>query len=250
MNNIGVIKDSSGRPSGLGNSLSTKGKFQQQEDEYLKQNFETRSLKDMSIYLNRTKKSISARLSLLGYKKNYPWIINLTNQKFGKLTVIEFTHNISKHGQAIWKCECDCGNITNVNSGNLRSGKTKSCRCLKSAKGSANSSWTGCGEISGHYWASVTQRAKIKNTQINISIKDAWHLFLQQDKKCALTNLPLKFGSSKLGIETTASLDRIDSSKGYIIDNVQWLHKTVNKMKMDLPQNEFVEFCKLIAQNN
>lgn len=50
--------------------------------------------------------------------------------------------------------------------------------------------------------------------------------------------------------ESTASLDRIDSSKPYVKDNVQWVHKVVNNMKWDFDQNEFIEWCKIIASNN
>ena len=44
----------------------------------------------------------------------------------------------------------------------------------------------------------------------------------------------------------TASLDRIDSSKGYIKGNVQWVHKEFNKMKLDLLDKEFIDICKLV----
>jgi hypothetical protein len=47
--------------------------------------------------------------------------------------------------------------------------------------------------------------------------------------------------------ETTASLDRIDSSKGYIEGNLQWVHKDVNIMKMDLSQVEFIDYCVKVA---
>ena len=47
----------------------------------------------------------------------------------------------------------------------------------------------------------------------------------------------------------TASLDRIDSNKGYTIDNVQWVHKDINKMKMDLEEDVFIDNCKLIIEN-
>lgn len=50
--------------------------------------------------------------------------------------------------------------------------------------------------------------------------------------------------------ETTASLDRIDSNRGYTQDNVQWVHKDVNKMKMDLNQQIFVELCRAIAAHS
>ena len=55
--------------------------------------------------------------------------IDLTDQKFGRLTVIRLVGK-SKNGDKIWECKCDCGNIKNVTSSNLK-GKTKSCGCLK-----------------------------------------------------------------------------------------------------------------------
>lgn len=57
---------------------------------------------------------------------------DITNQKFGLLTVIEMTNkrNIS-HG-IICKCQCECGNIIEVVSTALRSGHTTSCGCIKS----------------------------------------------------------------------------------------------------------------------
>jgi hypothetical protein len=45
-------------------------------------------------------------------------------------------------------------------------------------------------------------------------------------------------------------LDRIDSSKGYTIDNVQWVHKIVNIMKHDVEEKEFFNWCKLITERN
>lgn len=49
--------------------------------------------------------------------------------RFGRLTVIEL---IQKSPKAVWKCRCDCGNITYVKGIALRSGQIKSCGCLKS----------------------------------------------------------------------------------------------------------------------
>lgn len=55
-------------------------------------------------------------------------IIDLTGQRFGKLTVIR--DDGRKWGQVYWLCECDCGNITHVSSRCLRLGQSKSCGCL------------------------------------------------------------------------------------------------------------------------
>lgn len=62
--------------------------------------------------------------------------LDLTGQKFGKLTVIErdFGHpQTGKTKKAYWFCQCSCENhtIISVSTTNLRSGNTKSCGCLK-----------------------------------------------------------------------------------------------------------------------
>lgn len=48
----------------------------------------------------------------------------------------------------------------------------------------------------------------------------------------------------------TASLDRIDSTKGYTLDNIQWVHKHINVMKMDLDQEYFIKLCKLVTKKS
>lgn len=49
--------------------------------------------------------------------------------KFGRLTVIG--EGKREKGVYKWKCKCECGNITFVDSNKLRSGHTKSCGCLQ-----------------------------------------------------------------------------------------------------------------------
>ena len=61
-----------------------------------------------------------------------------TGKKYGKLTVIERVEN-SKFGTARWKCKCDCGNMTEANTGALTCDKKKSCGCLTPTKSAENS---------------------------------------------------------------------------------------------------------------
>lgn len=58
-----------------------------------------------------------------------PAFIDLTGQRFGRLTVLSELGK-AKDGGTIWMCLCDCGNEVQVKSGNLRSGHTLSCGCL------------------------------------------------------------------------------------------------------------------------
>jgi hypothetical protein len=56
--------------------------------------------------------------------------IDLTGQKFGKLTILEEVGR-TKQGKVIWRCLCECGNFVDVSSISLRSGNTQSCGCYK-----------------------------------------------------------------------------------------------------------------------
>ena len=53
---------------------------------------------------------------------------NIIGQRYGKLTVIDYT-NENRHGSALWKCQCDCGNITYATTEGLRVGDNVSCGC-------------------------------------------------------------------------------------------------------------------------
>jgi hypothetical protein len=70
--------------------------------------------------------------------------IDLTGQKFGKLTVIKYSYTGKPRGIAFFLCKCDCGEITTVSSGHLKSGHTQSCGCfqIEQAKNSSiNNTW-------------------------------------------------------------------------------------------------------------
>jgi hypothetical protein len=47
----------------------------------------------------------------------------------------------------------------------------------------------------------------------------------------------------------TASLDRIDSTKGYLVGNVQWVHKDINNIKQDYTVDELMKYCELIVKH-
>ena len=55
--------------------------------------------------------------------------IDLTSQKFGRLTVV-CRAGSSKRSEATWNCVCDCGNEKIVTSSSLKIGNTKSCGCI------------------------------------------------------------------------------------------------------------------------
>lgn len=58
-------------------------------------------------------------------------LIDITNQKFGRLTVLYRVQNIQP---TMWHCKCDCGNECDVRGTYLRNGHTTSCGCIKKEK--------------------------------------------------------------------------------------------------------------------
>jgi hypothetical protein len=165
---------------------------------------------------------------------------DLSGQEFNDLKVISL-YGMNKHGRAVWVCECKCGLIKNITANELKSGR-KSCS-------NSCSSWKGYGEISSCYWHNTKTNAAKRNIEFNLDIKYAWELYLEQDRKCKLTGLEISLSRNRF-INQTASLDRIDSNKGYTTDNIQWVHKYVQKIKLDLPNETFKKICLLVVKNN
>lgn len=114
-------------------------------------------------------------------------------------------------------------------------------------------SWKGHGELSGTIFSKIRSRAKRGGIDFDVNVKMLWELFLKQNRKCALTGVDLKFRYSEghfIKEDQTASLDRIDSSKGYVEGNIQWVHKEINQLKWSINQEKFIHWCKLVSNYN
>lgn len=161
---------------------------------------------------------------------------------------------IRKYGRSYVKVKCICGsNIsTLIPISHVTSKKHKGCK-----KCSRFHTSKGFGLLSGEYWSLIVSGANSRNYEFDITIEYAWNLYLLQDKKCALSGLKIVFEPNCVHTKNvdfrrkrTASLDRIDSSKGYVEGNVQWVHKDINIMKNRFKQDYFIKICKLICKKN
>lgn len=83
-----------------------------------------------------------------------------------------------------------------------------------------------------------------RNLSFKIIIQQIDQIYNQQNGKCILSGRDI----SCIRQGSTASLDRIDSSKGYIINNVQLIHKEFQTLKGYMSQEEFLYWCKLVAE--
>lgn len=62
--------------------------------------------------------------------------IDITGQRFGRLTALKPTENRNSKGSIMWLCECECGTIKEICITDLRNKGTKSCGCLSREKAS------------------------------------------------------------------------------------------------------------------
>ena len=175
---------------------------------------------------------------------------DLRNIKFHYLTAIEKIEKPeyikSKQRSSWWLCICDCGNKKVVRSTELLRGDTKSCGCQRKYEKSPN--YKGTGKLSHSKFSHIKYNALRRNLEFTISIEYAWELFLKQDAKCFYTNKDIELKTRNSG-PMSASLDRIDSSIGYVEGNVVWVHKDVNIMKNQLSHEYFLSLCELIVNN-
>lgn len=100
--------------------------------------------------------------------------------------------------------------------------------------------------ISGDFYSNFKRKAGYRNIAFEVTLQDLDDLMERQDFKCAYTNLPISADGYK---KYTASLDRIDSSKGYTPDNVQFVYTPVNTMKHVLTDGDFLDIVEKIYQN-
>lgn len=181
---------------------------------------------------------------------------DITNLKVGWLTVIRPLEERGPRGDVYWLVRCRCGReIKRYTSSLLKKPRRanqspRSCGCNKTRNRVYTSKYGCAGDLSGHRFGCLTTQAWHRGHVFTVTIEELWDIFVAQKKRCALTDIALAITKKVLRAgETIASLDRIESDVGYVTGNVQWVHPTINFMKHAMPQENFVEWCCLVAQN-
>lgn len=164
-------------------------------------------------------------------------------RKFGRLIIIERVGS-DKQGNATWLCKCECGNQTIAASIDLRRGHKKSCGCLQIASVSLPKGEAAFNQIFGRMLRSAKRR------------RYEWQLTKEQFR--VLTQRPCYYcgvepnqgnclsASALNGLYLYNGLDRVDNSRGYIIDNLVTCCGTCNRAKRTMTTEQFkVWICQI-----
>ena len=152
-------------------------------------------------------------------------VIDLTGQKFGRLTVIARAGTTkTRDKSATWLCKCDCGNTSIVKGSRLRSGRIKSCGCWRfECVSEANTKHGACkgGKRSRLYriWSGMIRRCTdIKHKDFKnyggrgIIVCGEWKDY-EPFKDWALCN----------GYADNLEIDRINTDGDYTPENCRWV---------------------------
>lgn len=155
---------------------------------------------------------------------------NYLGQRFGRLTVIKKTK--SKGNGARWLCQCDCGNLKEVDANHLRRGDTQSCGCLQSEKVIKNNQQQKLQNLIGQRFGKLMVIARAEN----VGKQPSWIC------KCDCGTITHPILGSNLKKGTTSSCGCL-VSKGEAKIKEIFLNNNINF-------DSQIAFCDCVSKNN
>lgn len=176
--------------------------------------------------------------------------------KYNQLTVLE---EVKHKDRLMYRVQCDCGKVEIKRKDWVHSGRATSCKSCASKRTALSFpppvNRKGCSGLSGTHFLAIKFGAKRRNISFKLTPTYLWDLFEKQHGRCALTGLPIvlvnKIKNQNVDWDiVTASLDRIDNTKGYEVGNVWWVHKKINRLKNNYSLEELLYWSKLLLDKH
>ena len=146
--------------------------------------------------------------------------VDLTNFKYGKLTVIKKTNEKTKDNKILWLCQCKCGNTITLQTYAILSGRTRSCGCLRPELSKKLFSGVRQENLRLYrIWTGIKQRCY--NEKYN-DYKDygAKGVIMCEDWKNNYESFYI--WAINNGYSDSLSIDRIDTTGNYEPNNCRW----------------------------
>lgn len=177
-------------------------------------------------------------------------VAKLLGKTFGRLTVISRATNPGTYKNdtsAYWNCSCICGKTSIVRSYNLTTGKTQSCGCLKREAPHLPS----LPQSKPKYSAEIAAaRVVWMSRYTELLFDNFYELSKQNCFYCGHSpNLIKRARRKDSSTFIYNTLDRIDSNKGHIIDNVVPACLICNRAKLDRSVEEFYQYLNDLINN-
>lgn len=164
---------------------------------------------------------------------------DLTGKKYGMLTVIDFG-GISKAGTN-WITKCECGNKITRLASNLKKKHKHSCGCISKNPPKRNAGFK-------RFFNDYKQSALNRNYPFNLSQTKFLNLIFKNCYYC--DGIPTKRYEKFVAITFFANgIDRLDNTKGYVLNNCVTCCKICNKAKSTLDEQEFKEWIIKVYRN-
>lgn len=165
-------------------------------------------------------------------------------ETYGKWTIVDGPFTDIRKNTRLWKCKCSCGNEGYASSHELLTGKSIQCKKCSGKQLSVKMKKKNgtVGELDKTRYGKLRKNAETRKIEFEVSMEYLWDLFVSQNNICAITG-------DHLASINDASLDRIDSSKGYIEGNVQWVTKQANLSKHVMSMEQLYEFCRKVLNH-
>ena len=164
--------------------------------------------------------------------------INIDGQKFGNLVVLKYS-GVDKRRQSLFLCRCDCGKDTIVKGTSLRSGRTKSCGCLRNTTGVTAKLPDGISARNALF-CQYKKNAEYRDYEFSLTLEQFSNLTHGECYYCGDSPKSIYKSYRSTGDYIYNGIDRIDNSIGYTIDNCVPCCGICNKMKLTLGVKEFL----------
>lgn len=165
-----------------------------------------------------------------------------TGERHGRLVFLKYVKS-SKDRNAIWLCQCDCGNRPLISNKSITGKKAvKSCGCLKK-ENHLKAVALPKGEAAKNYIYAVYKRAaKSRDLSFNIDKTEFLKLTQKECFYCGESPKNVYHNRKSTGGFIYNGIDRINNDLGYVKDNVVSCCKICNFAKRDLSKQEFEEW--------